>query len=254
MIIDAHTHMPSEGWAGHAPSIPTVRAAVDYLRATGTDAALFNMWQGVLATTQEDLDRGNAEALDVAERHAGFLYPGACAHPAFPDASLRWLARFREHGFLWVGELVNYRLPYRYTDDAFVRIAAECAAHGQVLQLHAHADIYDLARRFPDLQVVCSHINADLCRRLATLPNTWLDISGSAGGLHIGAIEAAYQAMGPDRILYGTDYTGYEPRCFLLRLELAVPDEHDRKKILSGNLLRLLERVGSRGPQPEPDR
>jgi predicted TIM-barrel fold metal-dependent hydrolase len=240
--------MPSEGWSKHAPSIPTVAGAVDYLKATGTDAALFNMWEGVLADTEEELEHANVTALELAARHAGFLYPGVCLHPAFPETSLRWLARFRELGYLWVGELVNYRKPYRYTDNAFLSLAAECAAHGHVLQLHGHDDIFDLAQRFPGLQVVCSHINVALCKRLATLPNTWVDISGSAGGLALGSIEGAFQAMGPDRLLYGTDFTGYEPRCFLLRLQLAVPAPADREKILSGNLLRLLKRTGSRSP------
>lgn len=142
MIIDAHTHMPSEGWPGHTSWIATVAGAIAYLRAAGTDAALFNMWQGVLAETEEDLHQGNTAALEIAERHTGFLFPGACVHPAFPQASRHWLTRFRELGFLWVGELVGYRKAYRYTDDAFLEIVSECASHGHILQLHVHDDIY----------------------------------------------------------------------------------------------------------------
>lgn len=248
MIIDAHTHMPSEGWSQHTPAIPTVAEAVAYLKATGTEAALFNMWQGVLAETEADLDHANAVALELAARYPGFLYPGVCLHPAFPETSLRWLSRFRDQGWLWVGELVNYRKPYRYTDEAFLALAAECAAHGHILQLHGHDDIVALAQRFPGLRVVCSHINVALCKRLAALPNTWVDISGGVGGLALGSLEGAFQAMGPDRLLYGTDFTGYEPRCFLLRLELSIPDPAIRQRILSENLLRLLKAAGSRGP------
>lgn len=241
--------MPSEGWSGHKSCFTTVAEAVEYLKEAGTTAALFNTWQGVFAATENDLEQGNADALELSEQYQGFLFPGACIHPAFPDVSRRWLARFRALGHLWVGELVNYRKPYNYGDAAFLDLAADCATHGHVLQLHCHADIYDVVRRFPSLQVVCSHIDVALCRRLAELPNAWVDISGGAGGLEIGIIEEAYKALGPDRLLYGTDFTGYEPRCFQVRLQAAVPVTEDRENILSGNLLHLLDQIGSKMPR-----
>lgn len=248
MIFDSHIHLPSEGWSGHTPWVTNADKAVAYLRAAGTDAALFNMWQGVFAETEQDLEEANAEALAIAARYEGVMFPGACVHPAFPEISLKWLKIFREQGHKWVGELVSYRKPYRYVDDAFMSLAADCAAGGQVLQMHAHADVYEVALRLPDLQVVCSHISIDLCKKLSALPNTWLDISGGVGGLHIGAIEGAVEAMGVDRVLYGTDFTGYDPCCYHTRLARAVPDEKDRDKIYSRNLLRLLKQAGSRMP------
>ena len=36
---------------------------------------------------------------------------------------------------------------------------------------------------------------------------------------------------------------------FQVRLQMAVPDLKQREQILSGNLMRLLQTVGSRGPQ-----
>jgi predicted TIM-barrel fold metal-dependent hydrolase len=247
MIFDAHTHMPSEGWAGYQSCFATVDEAVGYLKQAGTTAALFNTWQGVFAATEEDLEHGNAAALELSQQYQGFLFPGACIHPAFPDMSRRWLARFRALGHFWVGELVNYQKPYDYADAAFLDLAADCAAHGHVLQLHAHEHVFDVARRFPSLQVVCSHIDVKLCRRLVELPNAWVDISGAAWGLQIGMIEEACKVMGPDRLLYGTDFTGYEPRSFQVRLQSAVPAPEDRDMILSGNLLRLLDRAGPGG-------
>jgi predicted TIM-barrel fold metal-dependent hydrolase len=248
MIFDSHVHLPSEKWNGHKPWIGTVAEAVRVLKATGADAVLFNMWQGVFAETERDLDEGNAEALALAEVHAGYLFPGCCLHPAFPEASRAWLARFRERGFKWVGELVPYRKPYRYIDNAFLMLAAECERHGHVLQLHAHGDIPLLADYFPRLQVVCSHISLDMLPLLAARPNVWLDISGGAGGLQNGCIEEARKALGADRLLYGTDFTGYDPRCYQVRLPAAVPDPAEQAAIYAGNLLRLLESAGSRLP------
>lgn len=250
MIIDAHTHMPSEGWPGQQGGVKTVAEAVRFLKAVGTQAALFNTWQGVFAETEEDLEQGNAAALELAGQYAGFLFPGVCMHPAFPAASRRWLRRFLDCGYRWVGELVPYhkQRPFKYTDPAFLNLAEECAAAGCVLQLHCDAAILDVAKRFPGLQVVHAHIDPGTCERLAELPNTWLDISGSSGGLVIGSLERAYQALGPNRLLYGSDFTGYDPACFQARLKTAVPDEAHRRLILSGNVLRLLESVDTRRP------
>jgi len=246
MLIDAHTHMPSAGMEIYSPINETVADAVRYLRDAGTDAAIFTTWQGVFATTAEELEQGNADALKLAREFDGFLYPGASIHPAFPEESLRWLARFRDLGYKWVGELVHYRLPYHYTDPAFLRLCEACAAHGHILQAHLDEELIEVARRFPDMPVVISHIDTALCPRQAEAPNIRLDISGGAGGLHIGAMEAAYQAFGADRLLYGTDFTGYEPRGFQVRLEMAVPNPAEREKVRWKNVVKLLEQAGSR--------
>jgi len=249
MIIDAHIHLPSENWDGRETPFATVAEAVAYLKNTGTDAALFNTLQGVFAESEDELDRGNAEALALHDAYLDFLFPGVCIHPAFPEVSRKWLAAFSERGFKWIGELVPYKVEYKYTDKAFLDLVSEFASDGHVLQLHIDHDIYEVAKQFPDLKIVCSHLDVGLCQRLSELPNVWVDISGMAGGLRIGAVEGAYKAMGADRLLYGTDFTGYEPRAFQARLEVAVPSLEDRNKILSGNVLRLMELVDTCRPQ-----
>jgi predicted TIM-barrel fold metal-dependent hydrolase len=250
MIIDAHTHMPAEGWSKRTDFFPTVAEAVRYLRETGTDAALFNTWQGVLAETEQDLEQANAAALALTKSHEGFLYPGAALHPAFGQASREALARFRDLGYLWVGELVHYHKSYRYIDPEFLALCEMCANHGHILQLHVHEDIIEVARQFPSMPVVCSHIAPDLCSRLAAEPNIWLDISGSGGGLTMGNLETAYRIFGADRLLYGTDFTGYEPRAFLARVNVVVKDPLEREKILWRNVVKLLETADSRPLRP----
>ena len=246
-ILDCHTHMPSPGWPGHTCHFSDVAKAVAYLRDTGTDAAISNTWQGVLAKTEEDLCTANGAALALARQYRGFLYPGAVIYPRFPTASLEWLERFRDEGLLWVGELVNYREDAcDYTAKQFLDLFEECARHGHVVQLHYSEAILEVAKMFPKMQVVCSHISVEHCSRLAAHPNVWQDISGLAGGLVVDALETAYDAFGADRLLYGTDFTGYEPRCFMLRVQTVVPDLEEQEKVFAGNLVRLLEQVGSK--------
>ena len=59
------------------------------------------------------------------------------------------------------------------------------------------------------------------------------------------AMESARIAFGPDRILFGTDFTVYEPEAFLLRSRHAFPDPEEQKKLYSGNLLSLLKSAGA---------
>lgn len=239
-IFDAHTHLPTAGFSGNRGMFADYEKAVAYLQKAGTTRALFNTWRGVLATTEAELEQGNADALRLAAEYNGFLVPGAVIHPAFPKASLRWLAAFRGAGSYWVGELLCSG-QVRYADPDFMALFAECARYQHVVQLHLHEEILTVARAFPKLRIVCAHINVELCVELAKLPNVWLDISGANGGLWVGAIEQAYQIFGYERLLYGTDFSGYEPRAFQERLKMAVPDVIERKSILYGNSAQLIQ-------------
>ena len=247
MIIDCHTHVCRPGWGGYPCAFSSVAEEVDYLRACGVDAALFSTLQGVQGLTQDDVNAANEESLRLMREYDGFLYPGAVLHPAFPDASREWLARFREQGLLWVGELKSLKKDCcQYTDKSFMDLFETCARHGHIVQVHAFDDVVEVAARFPEMPVVFSHVHVDKLARLAEQPNIWQDISGSAGGLCIGALEAAYKAFGAERLLYGTDFPAFEPRAFLARLDVAIRDPEERRRVLAENLIGLLDRVGSR--------
>lgn len=242
-VLDAHIHLPSEGWRGGPSFIATVKEALSFLKASGVGGAVFTTYRGVFAKTERDLEMGNAEALKLAEKHAGILLPGLTIHPRFPRASRRWLARFREQGFFWVGELVHYVKAYRYTDARFLDLCAECEAYGHILQAHGHEDLLEVARRFPRLRLVFAHVWGNLLPQLAKHPRVWQDLSGAAG-LRLGEIEAAIKVFGRDRLLFGTDFTIHDPRCLQERLRSAVPHAADRRRILGNNLRQLLAEAG----------
>jgi len=240
MICDSHIHLPSPDWEHNAKfcSFGTVSAALDYLKRAGIGRAVFNTWQGVYCNSSAELDAGNTEVLQWAEREPEFLLPGAVIHPAYPEESRRWLAHFLSLGHRWVGELVN-RSEIPFDDARCLELFAECERHDHIVQLHGTPEVLEVARRFPKLRVVMSHIPADPTEA-AALPNVTLDISGAAGGLHIGALERAYRAFGPRRLLFGTDFTGYEPRAFLARVRVVIP-ARERPWVFEHNLRRLLE-------------
>lgn len=244
-IIDSHVHIPSPEWSGHDNYFKSVKSAVDYLLKKGTSAAIFNTWQGVFSKTAEDLDQANEEALRLSREYKGFLYPGIVIHPDFPEKSKEWLKRFRDKGYLWVGELVPYAVKKEFDEAPWMKLFEECCNFGHSVQLHNSQAVVAVTKAFPEMQVICSHINKDLMSQLAPLKNAWIDLSGSAGGLKIGEMEAAKEIMGVDRLFYGTDFTNYEPEAFISRVKTAFESEDEQKKIFSANLKLFLKNLGA---------
>ncbi len=251
-IIDSHTHMPSIGWEKHNDFFSSVQEAVNYLRSSGIEKAIFNTWRGVLSETREDLEKGNAEALEMTALTKGFLYPGVAMNPDFPEESLKWLSKFYELGYRWAGELLTYKMDTlknscKYTDPRFIKLIERCVELKFIVQIHSEPEIVDLAEMFPELRVVCSHIGEDeFLKRVAKCGNMFLDISGMAGGLIIGRLEKAVEILGTDRLLFGSDFTGYDPQAFIARVKKTIPDIQGQKKIFHDNVLGLLESVGSK--------
>ncbi|OHB61428.1 MAG: hypothetical protein A2Y12_04990 [Planctomycetes bacterium GWF2_42_9] len=253
-IIDSHTHMPSSGWEKHTNFFSCFQDAVKYLRDSGIEKAIFNTWRGVLSESREDLEKGNAEALEMATSTKGFLYPGVAMNPDFPEESLRCLNKFHELGYRWAGELLTYKIDTlknscvsscKYNEPRFVKLIERCMELKFVVQIHGEPEVVDLAEMFPGLTIVCSHIGEDeFLKRLVKCDNVFLDISGRAGGLIIGRLEKAVKILGTNRLLFGSDFTGYDPQGFIARVKKAIPDLHEQEKVFRYNVLYLLESVG----------
>jgi predicted TIM-barrel fold metal-dependent hydrolase len=245
MVIDSHTHMPSPEWGKHECSYCSVKATVEHLQQAGIDRAIFNTWQGVFAETEDDINIANAEALKLHKEFGGFLYPGTVIHPAFPETSKEWLDQFRNEGLLWVGELVQYKCGMEFNEVSWLKLFEYCAGRGHLVQLHNSKSIVDVAAKFPEMQIVCAHINLPLLDALAQKENIWQDISGRCGGFTEGALETTVKIFGADRLLFGTDFTGYEPQAFIDRVNSAIKSVEDKEKIYSENIIKLLAKAGS---------
>lgn len=244
-VIDSHIHIPSPGWSGKDNYFKSVASAVDYLLNTGTSSAIFTTWQGVLAKTEEDLNQANEDSLRLSREFKGILYPGAVIHPEFYEKSREWLARFRGEGYLWVGELVPYAAKLEFDAAPWMKLFEECARFGHSVQLHNSQAVIRVAEKYPEMQVICSHIDKQLLSQLALLDNAWLDMSGMCGGLQIGGMESAKDIMRIDRLLYGTDFTNYEPAAFIARVKAVFKSSNEQEMIFHKNINSLLDMLGS---------
>ena len=227
MILDAHTHMGSEKWPGHAPNVESADWAVDYLRQCGIWRCVTTPWQAVLCAEERDLDEGNAEALALHDRYPGFITPGVVIDFRWPERSMYWLETFHTAGFRWVGELVPKAEEgdAPFTNPAWHDLFAFADEKKMVVQLHNTTGTAHVARQFPKLKIVGSHLYPNILPELVDLPNVMVDISGANGGLYMQSLVKAREMFGVERLLYGTDFDGYDPLAFLARCRHAFPED-----------------------------
>jgi predicted TIM-barrel fold metal-dependent hydrolase len=103
--------------------------------------------------------------------------------------------------------------------------------------------IEELAVQFPDLKVVLGHmghgnivyINAaiDVAERN---PNVYLETSGMP--MH-SKIKTAFERVGPDRVMYGSDAPFHDPGVELRKIEASGLGEADRRRVLGLNARKL---------------
>ena len=118
-------------------------------------------------------------------------------------------------------------------------------ATGRELGESDPADVADLARRFPKVQIICPHL-AGIGKRgildLTPYPNVMVDTSG--GQPVAGLLEYAAEKMGAERILFGSDAYGAAGRdqaCQLGRVLGANISDRDKNLIIGENAERLLK-------------
>ena len=119
--------------------------------------------------------------------------------------------------------------------------------------LDVHTDLEEMEfiiDKFPEATIVFPHFGDDheydhifkRIDRIAEHPNTYLDTSGY-GHDRVGMLEYAVEKIGPDRVLFGSDFSINDPSTVIARIQHAFLSREQKDKILSGNLRALLSRV-----------
>lgn len=243
-VVDHHAHLSLSYGHRHKTGAEEVLRAMD---EAGVDQSVVI---DLAALYGGDYRAGNAEAAEVCARHADRLMCFAYLHPPLHgvEACLR-------HCDEAVREMGHRGLKLHPVSDAhpansreFVYpVMEKCRELGVPIFIHAgHAPhsgpilCADLARAFPDVDIIIGHIGhamfADACYVAMKYPNTWIDTSMNHGG----QLRNAVAAVGPDRLLFGSDSpTSHPIACKGLIETLDLPRE-EKDKILGGNIRRLL--------------
>ncbi|RPI29314.1 MAG: hypothetical protein EHM61_02070 [Acidobacteria bacterium] len=255
MIFDAHLHCPSakgDVWQWHKVT-PTFEAFVAYLDRTGVGRGIINSVRCQEAKTPAEFIAGNREVARYVEKYKG-RFLGACVvNPLFIDESLREIEECRKQfGFVWVGELCNYTVPYEYTIKNFELLVEQVTRLNMVLDVHTEQEeMAYIIEKFPKATIVFPHFGddreyANIFKRIdlvARHPNCYLDTSGY-GHDRVGMLEYAVKTIGPDRVLFGSDFSINDPSTVIARIQNSFLSEEEKKKVLASNLMALLKRVG----------
>jgi predicted TIM-barrel fold metal-dependent hydrolase len=255
-IFDAHLHCPSEDgavWQWY-PVTRSFEDFVSYLDRAGVERGIINSVRCQLAKSPAEFIEGNREVARYVERYRG-RFVGACVvNPLFIDEALREIEDCRKQlGFVWVGELCNYTVPYPYTIKEFELLVQQVRKLGMVLDVHTDLpEMEYIIQKYPDTTIVFPHFGPsanDIFKRLdlvAKNHNCYMDTSG-AGHERVGMLEYSMKSIGPDRVLFGSDFTINDPSGVIARVENSFLTEEQKRKVLSQNLEALLKRVQSAG-------
>ena len=253
-IFDAHLHCPAAD--GYVIQWHRVTRDFDdfaaYLTRTGVERGIINNVRSLEAKTVADFVEGNREVARFAEKSKGRFIPSCIVNPLFIEESLREVEYCRNQlGMVWMGELCNYISGYEYTDPRFARLMEQATKLRMVVQLHTEGDeMQYIMEKFPSATMVFAHFGDDkeydhIFRRIdlvAAHSNCWLDTSGY-GHDRVGVLEYAVGKIGPDRILFGSDFTINDPATVIARIDNAAITAEQREKILWRNTEALLAKV-----------
>lgn len=255
-VFDAHLHCPSESgdvWQWY-PITKTFDEFARYLDQTGVERGIINNVRCQLAKSPAEFIAGNREVARFVERYKG-KFLGACVvNPLFIDEALKEIDDCRKQlGFVWVGELCNYTVPYQYTIKEFALLVEQVDRLNMVLDVHTELEEMEyIIQKFPQATIVFPHFGDShefdhIFKRIdavAAHPNTYLDTSGY-GHDRVGMLEYAVKSIGEDRVLFGSDFSINCPATVIARVKNAYITEGQKRKILSGNLQALLNRLQS---------
>jgi predicted TIM-barrel fold metal-dependent hydrolase len=255
-IFDAHLHCPAESgelWQWHKVT-QDFKDFVAYLDKTGVGRGIINSQRcQVTGGRPADFIAGNREVARYVEKYQG-RFLGACVvNPLFIDEALKEIEYCRKQlGFVWVGELCNYTVPYEYTIKEFTLLVEQVTKLGMVLDVHTENEEMEyVIKSFPKATLVFPHFGDDheydhIFKRLelvARNPNCYVDTSGY-GHDRMGMLEYAIKTVGEDRVLFGSDFSINDPSTVIARVKNSFLGEEQKRKVLSGNLDALLARVG----------
>lgn len=208
-IIDVHLHDRFPG-APIAPATPSSYVAA--LDRAGIVGGVASSVTGIFF----DLEKGNEEMarlLDQIPRLRGYVV----VDPRYDDDSVRELTRL-ERDPRFVGVKIHCSYSQTATGaPSLRRLFAAIAEYGKPVLIHPlGADwpeaLVEIAAEHPTLPIIAAHAGYgdaphpthDAARRVAPASNIWLEFCSTY--LATGAIRRGIDAVGVDRVLFGSDY------------------------------------------------
>lgn len=276
MILDAHTHMfpeevcqRREDFFADEPAFRLLYAdprsrligpgeMVAALAEEGVDAAVVS---GFPWRTERLWRRHHEVILEAMRRWPEKLIGFCTVNPLEPGAA-REVERCLASGFRGVGELAWYADTPGENLAELAPIAELCQHYGAPLLLHTNDPvgaaypgkaainlpaIYNLMRRFPEVIWILAHWGGGLPfygllkkEVPEVFRNVYFDTAASPYLYRPAIYRLGAEMVGPEKILFGSDYPLLSPARYLQEMAEANLPEDWREMILGKNLARML--------------
>jgi len=256
MLIDANAYLGH--WATRQLRHNTPDGLLALMDRAGIDAACVSSAPAIL---YQDCQRGNEELAEAVAHHRERLIPFAVLNPAYAGwrRDLAWCCdALGARGLRLYPAYHNYRL----SDPRCMDLVSEATRAGLLVSLPVRqvdhrqrhwlvdapdvplSDIAALVAAHPDARFIvlegAGFLGSDLVRRVADLPaNYWLEIS-RPDAVYTDEIGALLNALGAERLVFGSGIPFKYPEPATLRLEVLRASEAEKDLIRSGNLNCLL--------------
>jgi predicted TIM-barrel fold metal-dependent hydrolase len=254
LIIDSHLHV---FFSKKQPWRPLVEETLHHMDLAGINQTCLlpdPQWTGTFYPSKDEM-RFQAETIsEIVSAFPGRFLPMLFICPLLPhDFTLDLMERYMLNGPL-VG--AKFHVSLYADDDKYEPIYSFLERHDLPLLFHAWyktvehyayesnpSHIAVAARKHPNLRILMAHLTGSKLRGIMDIkkyPNVSIDTSGSQP--EEGYLQRALEELGPDRVLYGSDYPIRAFSTQLARIESVEMRKEAREKVLYGNAQRFFRK------------
>lgn len=206
-----------------------------------------------LYASEDDLIECTNEACDVLKKYPGLFYHMVHMNPILPINFLKdFVKKYILEGLVTGVKLTiqmnasDSRLePFlSFLEENDVPLLFHCWY--KTVQKYRYEsdpkDIVCIAEKFPSLRILTAHVTGCRFRGIQDIkkyPNILIDTSGSQP--EDGFIKYALDNLGPDRVLFGSDYPGRDIATQLARIDSVDIEPNVKEKVLYKNAINFFE-------------
>ena len=237
-IIDSHCHL-GVGFRKRT----TVDELLREMDRAGVERAVVSTVDEFIAVSNRE---GNDEVLRAVRAHPDRLKGLSAVNPWFREKGVSELSRCLEAGLS--GLKLNSHLQGFVLSDPLVHpLVATCRSFGVPLYAHTGTPVVaepfqlaELARAFPDVPMVLGHMGYtdfwyDAVPAALQSQNIYLETSL----IDIMNIRTAIEKVGPDRILFGSDFPESDLSLEVEKMSMVEMTAEARARIMGENAARL---------------
>ena len=251
LVVDAHAHLGAYSEGRMYIPTPDEDTMVRLMDRMGVDVACISSLEAM-----SDFRTGNERTARAVRKYPDRLVGLAVVNPHYPEEVGPELERcFEELGMKGI-KIHPTCNDYPVDGKGYEEVWRFASERGAFVLSHTWQGsstcgpkmLASVAEKYPDLPIILGHSGGnpkgyeEAIEVAKDHPNLYLDLCGS---LITGAwVERIVEAVGADRVLYGTDFPFIDPFYEFGKVCFAGIDEEEKKKILGLNMAEILRRAG----------